>query len=135
MPYTKNEYPNTMKNLDVKVRNKAIEILNALLKKENMDESRAIPISISQAKDWAKKHPEQTGETADGNNPSGKNVFVLPREDGWAVKSEKAEKPAYVMNKKAEAIKKGREMAKNNEAQLIVHGKEGGVQAKYAYNR
>ena len=51
MPYTKSDSPNTMKNLDEVVRVKAIDILNAMLE-EGYDEESAIPISISQAKEW-----------------------------------------------------------------------------------
>ncbi len=38
MPYTKNDYPVSMKNLDPAIRHKAIDILNTLLDKENMEE-------------------------------------------------------------------------------------------------
>lgn len=53
MVWTKNNYPDSMKNLDGKVREKAIDIANALLEKENMDENKAIPIAISKAKESA----------------------------------------------------------------------------------
>lgn len=53
MPWTKIDYPDSMKNLDKKVRDKAIEIANALVHDENMDEGKAIPIAISEAKEWA----------------------------------------------------------------------------------
>lgn len=53
MPWTKKDYPDAMKNLDKEVRDKAIEIANALVKEEKMEEGRAIPIAISQAKEWA----------------------------------------------------------------------------------
>jgi len=53
MPWTKDNYPDSMKNLDKKVRNKAIEIGNALIEKKDMDEGRAISIAISQAREWA----------------------------------------------------------------------------------
>lgn len=56
MAWTKNNYPDSMKNLDEKVRNKAIEIANALVEKEGMDEGKAIPIATSKAKDWADNH-------------------------------------------------------------------------------
>jgi len=56
MPWTKDNYPDSMKNLETKTRNKAIEIANALVGKEEMDEGRAIPIAISQAKEWAANH-------------------------------------------------------------------------------
>jgi uncharacterized protein YdaT len=34
MPWTKTDYPNSMKNLPTAVRNKAIEIANALLEEK-----------------------------------------------------------------------------------------------------
>lgn len=55
MAWTKNNYPDSMKNLDEKVRNKAIEIANALMK-EDMEEGKAIPIATSKAKEWADNH-------------------------------------------------------------------------------
>lgn len=45
-----------MKNLPVAVRNKAIEIANALLEDRHMDEGIAIATAISHAKDWVLKH-------------------------------------------------------------------------------
>lgn len=53
MPWTKKNYPDAFKNLNKKTRNKAIEIGNALLEKEKMEEGRAIAIAISKAKEWA----------------------------------------------------------------------------------
>ncbi|KRN93215.1 hypothetical protein [Pediococcus stilesii] len=57
MPWSKNDYPDSMKNLSEKVRNKAIEIVNALLD-EGYKEERAIPIGISQAEKWADNQKE-----------------------------------------------------------------------------
>jgi len=56
MPWTKKDYPNSMKNLPAAVRNKAVEIANALLDERNMDEGIAIATAISRAKDWAENH-------------------------------------------------------------------------------
>ncbi len=58
MPWTKKNYPDTMKNLDKRVRDKAIEIANALVDKENMDEGSAIPIAISKANEWEENHKQ-----------------------------------------------------------------------------
>jgi uncharacterized protein YdaT len=55
MPWTKRDYPNSMKNLPQAVRNKAIEIANALFKKGNMEEGIIIATAISNAKKWANK--------------------------------------------------------------------------------
>lgn len=49
MPWSKNDYPPAMKNLDEDVRMKAIEIANALLDDGN-DEGKTIPIAIDTAK-------------------------------------------------------------------------------------
>ena len=45
MPFDRRNYPNSMKNLDKEVRDKAIDIINAMLK-EGYDEDNAIPIAI-----------------------------------------------------------------------------------------
>lgn len=50
MPWTKNDYPDSMKNLPKDVREKAIEVANSLVEKENMPEGKAIPIAIDTAK-------------------------------------------------------------------------------------
>ena len=49
MPWTKDNYPNAMKNLEEKTRNKAIEIANALLD-DDYDEPRSIAIAIKDRK-------------------------------------------------------------------------------------
>ena len=54
MPWTKSDYPDSMKNLDAATRNKAIEIANKLLK-EGYEEGRAIAIAIAIAKAKKKK--------------------------------------------------------------------------------
>lgn len=51
MPWTKKDYPPAMKNLSVKIRNKAIEISNAILEDGKLDEGASIAIGISKAKD------------------------------------------------------------------------------------
>ena len=58
MPWTSERYPASMRHLPDAMREKAIEIANALLD-EGMDEGRAIRIAISKAREWARRHPEQ----------------------------------------------------------------------------
>ncbi|HRI61379.1 MAG TPA: hypothetical protein PK228_16680 [Saprospiraceae bacterium] len=52
MPLTKDNYPNSLKNMTARVRNKAIEIANALLEEGRLEDS-AIPIATSKAEEWA----------------------------------------------------------------------------------
>ena len=55
MPWNEYNYPAAMKNLAEQVRNKAIEIANALLEKEDMEEGIIIATAIKHAKDWVRK--------------------------------------------------------------------------------
>jgi uncharacterized protein YdaT len=55
MPWTTKRYPRSMEHLPAPVREKAIEIANALLA-DGMDEGKAIRIAIAKAKEWAHHH-------------------------------------------------------------------------------
>ncbi len=55
MPWTKTNFPNAMKNLPKLVRDKAIQIGNAILLKTKMKEGSIIAIAISTAKRWAER--------------------------------------------------------------------------------
>lgn len=56
MPWTKNDYPALMKNLDPNVRQKAIEIANALVQEEHCEDGKAIPIAIDKAREYVESH-------------------------------------------------------------------------------
>ena len=55
MPWNENYFPPSMVNLPPVVRDKVIEIANALLV-EGYEEGRAIRIAIAQAKRWAEAY-------------------------------------------------------------------------------
>lgn len=55
MPWSAEYYPRSMNNLSPAVREKAIEIANALLE-QGYDEGKSIRIGIAQAKRWASAH-------------------------------------------------------------------------------
>ena len=52
MPWTKQNYPPSLKNFMAPVRNKAVDIANALLD-EGYEEGRAISIATAKAEEWA----------------------------------------------------------------------------------
>lgn len=114
MPYSKDKYPDSWKNLDAKVRNKAIEIANEMLK-EGYDEGRAIPIATKKAKEWAEQE-EAGGKT---------KHLVEPHENGWAVRKEGGDKPSHTFDTKDEALDKAREISRNQESEIIVYKKDG----------
>ncbi|MHB9132698.1 MAG: DUF2188 domain-containing protein [Armatimonadota bacterium] len=63
MPWSEEDYPVSMKNLTPEVRNKAIEIANALLK-EGYEEGRAIAIGTAQAEEWGERRGKQIKKSA-----------------------------------------------------------------------
>lgn len=66
MPWTKDNYPPSLKNLKPVVRNKAIEIANAIKEEKKYNDQRSISIATEQAEKWYKDdHP---GESAYNKN-------------------------------------------------------------------
>jgi uncharacterized protein YdaT len=59
MPWNDENYPVSLKYFMAPVRRKAIEIANALVSEEKMDEGRAIAIATAQAEEWAKNRNMQ----------------------------------------------------------------------------
>ena len=58
VPWTKEDYPDSLKNLKPTVRNKAIAIMNALQREENYNEQRIIAIATKKAEEWYQNdHP------------------------------------------------------------------------------
>ncbi len=134
MTYSKNNYPNSMKNLAEEIREKAIEIANTLIKEEKMEESTAIPIAISRAKDWAVNRGLKVKPSDTDNKTHGQDQYVIPHQNGWAVKSESSERVSFTFSNKKEAVEKGKALAKKHRTSLTVQKANGQIQNKYSYN-
>lgn len=138
MPWTKKDYPVSMKNLPNEVRNKAIEIANALLDERDMDEGIAIATAISRAKDWAANRGKDT--TNKGGRPAdikehGEDRYVIPMGDSnWGVKVEGKKKVERVFDNKEDAVKQARKEAKAANASLTIQKRTGKVQKRISYN-
>ncbi len=61
------------------------------------------------------------------------NYHVVPREDGWAVVGDNKEKAASLHDTQKDAIERGKELARNNQSELVIHGKDGKVRDKDSY--
>lgn len=59
-----------------------------------------------------------------------KSVMVGPKDGQWQVKTAGASRAAAVVSTQAEAIERGREIAKNNRSELIIQGRNGQIRAK-----
>ncbi|MGZ3901313.1 MAG: DUF2188 domain-containing protein [Bacteroidia bacterium] len=138
MPWTKTNYPDSMKSLPVEVRNKAIEIGNALLDEEKMEEGIAIATAISRAKDWAAQRDKKTEDPEKSKITEvklhGYDRYVIPFENKWAIKIEGRENVEKTFNLKKDAVQHAREEAKKENGTLTIHRKTGKVERKISYN-
>ncbi len=61
--------------------------------------------------------------------------YVVPQGDDWAVKRQGADRASAVESKKADAVERGRDLAKNagGPAQLKIHKVDGTIQTEHTY--
>ena len=62
-----------------------------------------------------------------------RNQHVVPLGNGWAVKAEGAGRATEITSKQSDAISVARDIAKNNNSELIVHGKDGKIRERNSY--
>ncbi|MCB0198065.1 MAG: DUF2188 domain-containing protein [Anaerolineae bacterium] len=62
-----------------------------------------------------------------------KNQHVVKRTQGWAVVGSGNKKATKVVPTQKEAIELGRQIAKNQRSELIVHDKKGRIRSKDSY--
>ncbi|MGE4215243.1 MAG: DUF2188 domain-containing protein [Anaerotignaceae bacterium] len=63
----------------------------------------------------------------------GKNQWVSPREDGWAVHGEGNTKDTKLFQTQKEATEYAKEIAKNQESEVIIQRKDGKIRSKDSY--
>ncbi|MNI66538.1 hypothetical protein D3C73_1221100 [compost metagenome] len=126
MPWTKRDYPPSLKNFEPRVRHKAIGIANALLA-DGYEEGRAIAIATSQAKEWDEQHPDH------GSKDNG-NIHVVPYEGRWAIKRTGTDKPEHVLDTKEEAVEKAQQLASDGNISAIIHRLDGTIERSHNYH-
>ena len=62
-----------------------------------------------------------------------KNQHVVPHEDGWAVRGAGNSRATSVYQTQAEAIGEAREIARNQQSELLIHGENGRIRARDSY--
>jgi len=132
--WTEEEYPNSLKNHHPEIKKKAIEIANILVEEEEMEDGIAIATAISRARDWAENRGIESSPGPQVIKQHGQDQYVYPHERGWAVKSEKAEKPREVFDSRDEAISAATEYAIQNNTNLIIQRADGRIEEKISYN-
>ena len=64
--------------------------------------------------------------------PRKREVHVVPRSDGWAVEASGLESGApYSTQKEAAAV--GRQLARQQETEFVLHGRDGKIREKRSY--
>jgi uncharacterized protein YdaT len=138
MPWTEKNYPRAMESLPADVRRKAIEIANALLEETKMNEGIAIATAISRGKDWAANRGKQTEKKSPKSKrvdvkQHGEDRHVTPAEEGWKVVRERGGRPE-VFNTKKEAVEAAKEEAREANASVTIHRKDGKMERRVSYN-
>ncbi len=116
MPWNKNDYPDSFKNLEPEVRQKAIEIANALLR-EGYEESRAISISTTQAREYV--------HGTDDNRP---HYEVKPRKDDWVLIKKDGEKAIFKEHTKKNLLDKAKPYVNDKNGVLAVYHEDGSIE-------
>ncbi|MDN5372869.1 MAG: hypothetical protein PWR19_1915 [Carnobacterium sp.] len=143
MPWDMKDYPASLKNFDSLLRKKTIEIANALLA-NGYEDDRAIPIAISQAKEWVNNASKEEKEAfdkekslkkSDKHDTSSSNpklldnaVEVFYEDDHWVVKTKEAKRASDTFDKKSDAVDRAHEIAENKDSEVIIYKKDGSRQ-------
>lgn len=64
---------------------------------------------------------------------SKKNQHVVPLGNGWAVKREGSKRFTVITETQKDAITVARQIARNNSAEIVIHGKDGKIRDKDSY--
>ncbi|MCA1055574.1 DUF2188 domain-containing protein [Rossellomorea aquimaris] len=121
MPWSKHDYPASLKNLPEDVRNKAIEIGNALLD-EGYDEGRAIAIATDQA------HKAEEGKGQEKTE-----YHVRTHSEGWQLVKEGGSRAILVEGTKEALLSKAKDYVNDHDGTLVIHKQDDTVE-KELYN-
>jgi hypothetical protein len=63
------------------------------------------------------------------------NLHVVPRIDGWAVRTEGRSRATSIHSSQREAIEAARKLAKKAATTLVIHGRDGRIRERDSYAR
>jgi len=64
-----------------------------------------------------------------------KDIHIVPHKDGWAAKREGNKRATLVRPTKADALDKGRQLAKKDKVELVIHKRDGKIQDSDSFGR
>ena len=65
----------------------------------------------------------------------GKIYHVVPRDNGWGVKAERAGRTSAIRSTKVAAIETARDLAKKQGGQVKIHSQDGRIQEERTYRK
>ena len=60
---------------------------------------------------------------------------IVPHNGQWAVKRENSERASSLHATQSEAVTAGKETAKNQHTELVIHGRDGRIREKNSYGK
>lgn len=64
-----------------------------------------------------------------------RNQHVVPRSGGWAVQPAGGQRASSVHDTQREAIDRGRDVARNQNTELLIHGRDGRIRDRDSHGR
>ncbi len=64
-----------------------------------------------------------------------RDIHIVPRDGGWAVRREGAERDSSHHDRKSDAEDAGRATARRERVEVVTHGKDGRIQDSDSYGR
>jgi uncharacterized protein YdaT len=116
MPWTKNDFPDSFKNLEPDVRNKGIEIANALLREGN-DEGRAISIATAKAREYVH-----------GDNSSRTTYEAKARGEDWILMKQDGSRAIFKEDTKEDLLQKAKPYVNEQNGILAVYQADGSLE-------
>jgi uncharacterized protein YdaT len=116
VPWSKNDYPDSFKNLNSDVRNKAIEIANALLR-DGYAEGRAIPIALDRAR-----------KSVEGDDDEKVIFEIRAHDEGWQLKKKDSKKAILIEETKEDLMGEAKRYANKHNGELHIYTKDGSLE-------
>jgi len=66
---------------------------------------------------------------------AGKSQHVVPRDGRWAIKGAGSSRATKVFSTQREAIEAGRDIARRQGSELLIHGRDGRIREKNTYGK
>lgn len=61
------------------------------------------------------------------------NIHVVPHQKGWAIRREHSERVTAVVSTQREAEERARDMARRDQVELLIHGRNGKIRERDSY--